>query len=174
MKALRSPLALLVLFLVAGSLVTRGQTEAAGVRCKDIHASLMSKVVEAGTAACPIACTEGRVTGDGLLRGTTRFTATGLTPGAGLAGEPLATTFSDAGIWVDTTDHGALTTSSIGMLDLAKGVFFDIGRVTGGTGRFEGATGTLFFFGNAIVAGPTLFDLSFEGDIRGEVCVVVP
>jgi hypothetical protein len=148
-----------------------GLTEAAEV-CKHIHASLQSHVVEAGTTACPIACTAGVVTGDGLLSGTTHFTATGLAPGAGLTTTNPNSTFSDSGTFVLTTNHGTLTTSSIGMFDLANGVFFDIGTVSGGTDRFEGATGTLFFFGSVVQTSGGALALAFEGDIRGEVCLV--
>jgi hypothetical protein len=148
-----------------------GVTEASEV-CKQLHATLQSHVVEAGTAACPIACTAGVVSGNGILRGNTHFTATGLTPGAGLTTTNPSTTFSDSGTFVLTTDHGTVTTSSIGMFDLANGVFFDIGAVSGGTGRFEGATGTLFFFGSVVQTTGGPLALAFEGDIRGEVCLV--
>jgi hypothetical protein len=170
MNALRRLIALPTCFMLAGMLAV-GLTEAAEV-CKQIHASIQSHVVEAGTAACPIACTAGVVTSDGLLRGKTHFTATGLTPGAGLTTTDPNTTFSDSGTFVLTTNHGTLTTSSIGMFDLANGVFFDIGAVSGGTGRFEGATGTLFFFGSVVPTTGGPLALAFEGDIRGEVCLM--
>jgi hypothetical protein len=159
------PLSLLVLLIVAG------RADAQATHCKRVHARIESKVVEAGTAACPIACTAGEVTGNGLLTGTTRFTASALVPAAGLAGENPATTFSDSGTFVLTTRHGSLTSSSIGLLDLAAGVFFDIGRITGGTGRFHDATGIIFFSGAAVLSGPTILDLAFAGDISAEVCL---
>jgi hypothetical protein len=170
MNAMRTLIAPATCFALAG-IVAVGPTEGAEA-CKQLHATLQSQVVEAGTTACPIACTAGVVTGDGLLRGTTHFTATGLAPGGGLATTNPNTTFSDSGTFVLTTNHGTLTTSSIGMFDVGNGVFFDIGTISGGTGRFEGATGTLFFFGSVVQTTGGPLTLAFEGDIRGEVCLV--
>jgi hypothetical protein len=68
----------------------------------------------------------------GLLRGTMAFSGT----------------FTDAqgdyvGTLVITTEHGALTLQDRGHLNLATGEFTDHLTVSGGTGRFAGATGTL-------------------------------
>jgi hypothetical protein len=166
MNPLRRLCGPVALFTLAGSLVVVSRTDAAEV-CKQIHASNQSHAVTCGG---PFGlCTVGQVTGDGLLRGTTLFTVTGLDTSTGLNLGDLPTTLSDAGTWTATTAHGTLTTSSVGMLDLAKGLFFDLGRISGGTGRFEGAAGTLFFSGSFSGNFPAL---QFEGDIRGEVCLM--
>src|SRR5262245_49336355 len=165
MNALRRLCGPVVLFTLINSHLVVSRTDAAEV-CKQIHASNQSQAV---TCSGPLRlCTVGQVTGDGLLRGTTLFTATGLDTSTGVNLGDLPTTVSDAGTWTVTTAHGTLTTSSIGMLDLAKGLFFDLGRISGGTGRFDGATGTLFFFGSVSGSFPVL---QFDGDIRGEVCL---
>jgi hypothetical protein len=84
---------------------------------------------------------EGHLTGptatasviqSGLLRGTTQFSGT----------------FTDAqgdyvGTLVITTEHGTLTLQDRGHLNLSTGEFTDQLTVSGGTGRFAGATGTL-------------------------------
>lgn len=165
MNALRRLIAPAMCFTLVGIPVV-GLRAAAEV-CKQIHANLQSHVV---TCNGPFGlCTNGQVTGDGLLRGTTLFTLTGLDTSTGTNLGDLPTTISDAGNWTVTTAHGTLTTSSVGVLDQAEGLFFDLGRVIGGTGRFDGATGTLFFFGTFSGTFPAL---QFEGDIRGEVCLV--
>jgi len=80
-----------------------------------------------------------------------------------------ATTFSDAGTFTVTTDQGAVSTSNVGVLDVAQGTFSEMGRVSEGTGRFAGATGVLFFFGSATAAPDGT--LHFQGDIAGELCL---
>src|SRR5690242_19088997 len=69
---------------------------------------------------------------NGLHRGTTEFSGT----------------FTDAqgdyvGTLVITTDHGTVTLRDQGRLDFTTGEFTDQLTVTGGTGLFAGATGTL-------------------------------
>src|SRR5437867_1516590 len=76
--------------------------------------------------------TEGSIR-SGLLRGTTHLDAV----------------FTDAqgdylGTLVITTKHGTLTLQDEGNLNQATGQFSDHLTVTGGTGRFAGATGELF------------------------------
>jgi hypothetical protein len=84
---------------------------------------------------------EGHLTGptstagviqSGLLRGTTQFSGA----------------FTDAqgdyvGTLVITTKHGSLTLQDQGHLNLTTGEFTDQLTVSGGTGRFAGASGTL-------------------------------
>jgi len=88
---------------------------------------------------------EGHLTGpsstagviqSGLLRGTTQFSGT----------------FTDAqgdyvGILIITTKHATLTLQDQGHLNPATGEFTDQLTVEGGTGRFAGATGSVFDHG---------------------------
>jgi hypothetical protein len=53
----------------------------------------------------------------------------------------------------------------IGAFDTAQVIFDELNIITGETGRFAGATGTLDVFGQA--TGPT----TFAGEIRGRICV---
>ncbi len=52
-----------------------------------------------------------------------------------------------AGTIVFTTKHGTLTVDLAGTLNIATGEFNATGPITGGTGKFEGSTGTLTFSG---------------------------
>jgi len=47
------------------------------------------------------------------------------------------------------------------------GVFSEFDRVVSGTGRFEGASGTLFIYGDAFPDGT-----GFLGTIEGPLCLV--
>jgi hypothetical protein len=92
---------------------------------------------------------------NGLLRGTTSFAAQ----------------FIDAkGDYVGTTtivtSQGTLTLADVGVLN-ADGTFTDHALVTGGTGRFAGATGELVFQGHELADGVHFLDDS----ITGEVCI---
>jgi hypothetical protein len=98
------------------------------------------------------ATTQGTID-NGLLRGTTSFAAQ----------------FIDAkGDYVGTTtivtDHGTLTLADVGVLN-ADGSFTDHATVTGGTGRFAGATGELVFQGHELADGVHFLDDSITGEV---------
>jgi hypothetical protein len=61
-----------------------------------------------------------------------------------------------------TTPRGSVTTQGFGMIDVQKGTFLESGTITGGTGKFQGATGNFMAQGsfnvvthvlNGIIAG---------------------
>jgi hypothetical protein len=90
----------------------------------------------------------------GLLRGTTQFSGA----------------FTDAqgdyaGTLVITTKHGTLTLQDQGHLNLATGEFTDQLTVSGGTGRFAGATGSLSDHGFANFQTGSLATDAFSGMI---------
>jgi hypothetical protein len=105
--------------------------------------------------------TTSRIIGGGLLHGTTAadlvFTS------------PDLTTFE--GTLVLTTDQGTLTLFVFnGVFDLTTGEFSSDSTVIGGTGRFEGATGSLYFHGFTDFS-----DFSFVDDeISGNICADLP
>ena len=160
----RSVVALAGVLLVASALAVP-EASGADAKCKHVHAHAESSVLACSESPLGL-CTAGEVTCNGLLKGTTFFVATALGPGA----DPGDTTVaSDAGLWTLTTSKGTLTASTIGMLDQANQLFFDIGRITGGTGRFAGATGTVYFYGTFAGAFPAL---TFDVRIDAEVCLL--
>lgn len=111
--------------------------------------------------------TEGTLRGAGPLNGSTALTIEEVAASAGLSGVP-ADTLSYTGTFEITTNRGTLTLRDVGVFDSdlsTDGEFASRGRVIAGTGRWEGATGVLFFFGDA---GP---DGAFTAEANGTVCV---
>lgn len=158
-KAMSCVLVLPLLALPAAQVPLRAGGEER--ECKFIEARLTS-VADLSTFT-----TRGRIRGD--LNGTTEFIgdAASLMPIAGPASPPLNPSFSYTGDLVITTRQGTLRTRSVGafeFLPFGAGTQFD--RVIGGTGKYRGATGLLFF--NFIANG----DLSgFTSSVRGELCL---
>ena len=105
----------------------------------------------------------------GLLKGGKTFVFLGVAPGAGLLGLEPPTVLSYTGPVVYTTDKGTLTLKATGVLDQVSLVFTEIQQVTGGTGDFAGATGTLFLSGSSTGTLPTGVT-PFSSDVSGEVC----
>ena len=102
----------------------------------------------------------------GLLKGTKDFTALAAGPGAGLGGAEPETTVSYVGPVVISTDAGTLDVSFVGVLDTANAVFSEVGRVTGGTGAFAGASGILFVHGTVSGEGT-----QFDSVLTGTICL---
>lgn len=134
-------------------------------QCHRVTAKLMTVKT---TDKCPSPvnfCAAGVVLADGLLNGTTTAVVLGLAPSVGLPGVEPATTASYAGERTITTHQGVLTLRFTGVFDTARGEFSELERVQDGTGKFSGATGTLFVFGTSSADGT-----SFQAQIQGEIC----
>jgi hypothetical protein len=72
------------------------------------------------------------------------------------------------GTFVIETGQGTLTLRDVGVFDSnlsVDGEFTSRGRVIGGTGRWEGASGVVFFYGD------TEPDETFTAEANGTVCV---
>ncbi len=107
--------------------------------------------------------TKSRIIGGGLLQGTTtsELIFTGFDPRTG-------DVFYE-GTLVLTTRHGTLTLSIFNGVLAPTGEFSNDSAVTGGTGRFAEATGSLFFHGFVAADG------TFTDDaIRGTISVDLP
>ena len=104
--------------------------------------------------------TVAQIRGGGLLQGTTEaaFQVTGPTP----------TGIAFAGAITFTTNRGTLSVNLHGTLDLTTGGFQASGDVSGGTGKLDGATGTLTLAGVQNLLDPAG---SFTETVSGEVCV---
>jgi len=102
--------------------------------------------------------TAGKIIGGGLLHGTTTAT---------LNIAAIDQTTGDAtyvGVVMITTKHGTLTLNDVGLFNLVTGVFSSHSTVAGGTGRFAGATGDLYFAGIVDLASG-----NFTDEISGEL-----
>src|SRR5581483_9458579 len=114
-------------------------------------------------------CTAGKVEGNLGLDGTTSFAADALASGPATALNATVT-FSYSGILKITTEKGTVTTRDTGIIDSSTGAapggfFSSFDVVTGGTGRFEGATGKLF------IGGETISGRLVTRVITGEICL---
>jgi hypothetical protein len=111
--------------------------------------------------------TEGILRGAGPLNGSTALSIGELVPSAGLSTVP-SDTVSYRGVFEIATKWGTLTLQDVGIFDsdlASDGEFTSRGRVTDGTGRWEGATGILFFWGDTDENG------AFTAEANGTVCV---
>jgi hypothetical protein len=163
----RAPLGALLLVLVQP--ISFPQVYSAfgeGGQCQQVRAKEHAvRVTESCTSPVGF-CVEGVITGGGSINGKTKATILGLTPSVGLPGIEPETTLSAAGDRTIETSHGTLTLRFTAVFDTVRGEFAELLRVTEGTGKFLGATGTLYLTGRLGADG-----ISIEGDFTGEVCL---
>ena len=157
---MRRAVAVLGLLLPILMLVEAGPATA-GVSCHQVNAK------GAGQGGPPRAGdppglirTVAQIRGGGLLQGTTQaaFQVTG----------PTSTGIAFAGGITFTTNRATLTVDLVGTLDLATGEFGASGDVSEGTGKLDGATGTLTLAGVQDLLDPAG---SFTETVSGEICV---
>jgi len=151
MKALR-----LFLCALVGALAVTGVAQADGSSdddggCRTVKANGVGQDLGGGNTIATI--TQG-----GILNGTTaaHFDING---GA-------FPTFTFAGTVTFTTKRGTLAVAISGTFNVATGDFAASGPITGGTGRFAGATGTLTFAGNENLQTGT-----FTETVQGTICL---
>ena len=90
---------------------------------------------------------------NGLLRGTTQF-----------SGQFIDAKGDYVGSLTIVTKQGTVFVTDVGNLN-AAGQFTDTGTIIGGTGQFEGATGSLLFLGHELADGVHFVDDSITGEI---------
>jgi nitrogen fixation-related uncharacterized protein len=136
--------------------------------CIRVHAKIKTNLVPQNQQCdSPIGiCTEGRITRGGLLNGTTYYVAGKAGPGAGMIDFDPNFVLSYAGELAITTKRGTLITEDLGVVDYIEGAFSEFDIFTGGTGIFEGATSTLFVFGETTADGS-------EGKNQGNICLAI-
>ncbi len=143
--------------LLLGTLILIGGGQAAIAAtsdddaCRPVHARGVGQDLGGGN-------TTATITRGGVLNGTTNahFEITG--------GTPPAFTFDGAVVF--TTKRGTLTVSISGTFNVATGAFAATGAVTGGTGRFAGATGNL-----SLVGVEDLTTGGFTETVTGTLCL---
>jgi hypothetical protein len=135
-------------------------------RCKQVRAKEHAvRVIEGCTSPVGF-CVEGVIAGGGWINGKTKATILGLAPSVGLPGIEPETTLSAAGDRTIETSQGTLTLRFTAVFDTVRGEFSELLRVTEGTGKFLGATGTLYLNGRLSADG-----ISIEGDFTGVICL---
>jgi hypothetical protein len=120
-------------------------------RCKPVHADVQEVVTRENCTSPLNFCTKGTIDGNHGLEGTTFFSVEG-----GAATPPTSPgTRSYSGVFTITTELGQLILRETGITypragNPEGGVLSSIIEVTSGTGRYEGATGIMFFHGRAL------------------------
>ena len=137
---------------------------AKGDFCHKVKAKIESFWFVDGCESPLGSCTAGEITKGGLLNGPTVWTAEGMAYAAGISYIEPDANLSYSGILKVQTKKGTLTFSDLGTMDAALGVYSETDRLIEGTGRYEGAKGVVFIFGEITATG-------FTGDIRGEICI---
>lgn len=166
--------------LVASMLIIFGATAAGAIAeaaagqtpCERVEGSvLLFKATEGCTSPVGL-CTQGILlsTSPNWNGANWFFTALGTAPSAGLTAEIVpSSTLSYAGkVRITTLANGSVDTSNTGVFDSAVGVFSQLDRVTGGTGRLTGAKG--FIWLNGIWLNPT-GSVGIATEVRGNLCV---
>lgn len=167
----RRYISLTALFLLASSSAVaadaRKEHSQGGQVCKRLNARLMTVAVTDGCLSPVNFCAEGLITGDGLIQGRTFATVLGLIESVGFPGIEPATTMGYVGDRLIETRNGNLNLRFTGVFDTARGEFSELERVlvAGGTGEFEGATGTVYLTGRSNAEGN-----AFVGRITGKIC----
>jgi len=136
----------------------------AGQNCRAVHALIIDKSAPVNCASPYFFCAAGTVDGNLGLDGTTYFVLDGaVAPPATAPGFGVT-----SGLLVYTTRHGTLTVRETGVSKLtgqpSNGFLTSLQEVIGGTGRFAGASGTLY---NRAVDVNSLF----YSRISGKLCL---
>ena len=132
--------------------------------CKVINTSLDGATFPCAESPGGL-CADGTIW-SGILKGTKLAVYTAAAPSAGLPDVEPPFVLSYAAEAVFTTDQGELHLDQLGVLDPFRQVFTELGRVVGGTGRFDQASGDLFISGTMGLDGT-----SFESEVTGTVCL---
>jgi hypothetical protein len=123
----------------------------ADVRIVKIHATGEGEITSFNQSTGKVT-TQG-VINNGLLRGTTTFRA-----------QIVDTKGDYTGSTTIATKHGDVFLSDTGVLN-ANGTFTDHATITGGTRRFDGASGSLVFEGHELSDGVHFLDDSITGEV---------
>jgi len=101
-----------------------------------------------------------------VLTGVFGGIALGFAPAAGLPNLVPNSTLSFVADHKIETPRGTLSMRGSGVFDTARGEYSEVDPITGGTGIFAGATGTLWLTGTSPDGGA-----SFAGPLFGQVCL---
>jgi hypothetical protein len=147
-----------------------GVAHSRGARCHDVDADFVSQLATENCTSPLGLCGAGTIKHDALIKGPMFVTIDDAAPSAGMPNSEPPSVLSVSGERSITPHRGGtLTLHVVGVAILGAAGnlerFSEINTISGGTGRFEGATGTLNFAGQATSA------TTFAGVISGEVCL---
>ena len=133
--------------------------------CHRVHGRIQSSFTSTNCTSPVGLCTEGMITGAGLLDSATTFLALDVAPSAGMPAVEPSANLSYSGVLTITTRRGTLVTHDLGVLDAATASFTEIERPASGTGIFANVS-SVFFISGALVNNGT----GFDGELSGELC----
>jgi hypothetical protein len=148
-------IAILAIGLTFGALQRKS---AASTHCRSIDGHLTVSQYTVGCTSPVGWCTSGSVYG-GLLGGSADFILSDSLPGV------TTGSLSYDGTRSFTTSTGVLQIHESGLVNIGARRFAAYGLVSGGTGSFAGATGTVFLYGYSNEAGDV-----YNGSLDGRVC----
>src|SRR5262245_31014379 len=135
-------------------------------RCRAVEADVQEVVTSENCTSPLNFCTKGTIDGNHGLEGTTFFSVEG-----GAAVPPTSPGIrSYSGVFTITTELGQLVSRETGVTyprpgNPEGGVLSSIIEVTSGTGRYQGATGIMFFHGRSLSG-------TFDVKMTGTLCTV--
>src|SRR6185295_1236393 len=132
----------------------------AAAQCKTFFAVQRDRLVTEGCTSPIGFCAAGTFNGNHGFRGNFFFSALSFDP---IVSDPLGRLVVP-GTSTYTTNDGILTISDVSVFDTVRGTFAGVGRITEGTGRFNGATGEVFTTGRVSADG-----LNFTTDMTAEI-----
>ena len=141
-----------------------------GKRCHSVDADFKSQVTTEGCASPLGLCASGTIKHDSLLRGSMFVSINDMAQSAGMPGSEPPNVLSVSGERTLTPGRGgSLVAHVVGTAIVDESfniqVFDELNLITGGTGRYEEAEGTLHVFGWATEPLGT-----FAGEISGTIC----
>lgn len=137
--------------------------------CKNFHAHVVDTKTTEGCTSPLGACSAGTIEGNRGMNGTIYSTIDSAAMGPATTPEP-SKTVSFSQISVFTLANGTLTAretgiSSVSAVEPARRFFSGFAEFTGGTGRYAGATGHLYF------SGKKIGDYTITDVMIGEICL---
>jgi hypothetical protein len=144
-----------------------GVVQADEPQCKEIHAEMVDTKDPLNCVSPYGFCATGTIHGNHGLNGTTYF----VLDGVGRRPDSAPGTAVTSGLLTYTTDDGTLTVRETGVNKLvgspSNGILASIQEFVSGTGRFEGATLSLFSIATDVNG-------VFYSTITGELCLAPP
>jgi hypothetical protein len=136
--------------------------------CHNVDANFSSQLTSDACTSPLGLCASGFIRHDALIKGPMFVAINDAAPHAGMpASEPASVLSMSGERRLMPLRGGTLTLHVVGVAIFGASLelFDELNLITGGTGRFAGATGTLHVAGRA--TSPT----TFEGEMTGKVCL---